>query len=84
MNRSDAEFMQYLLPPSARGPSSKRWPRWLSAYAERTSVRFIHSDRSVRVETASSLIGRVKLGHPVPLSYLSSELNSGAPETTST
>jgi len=28
--------------------------------------------------------GRVKLGQPVPESYLSSELNSGSPETTST
>ena len=28
--------------------------------------------------------GRVKLGHPVPDSNLSSELNSGSPDTTST
>jgi len=29
-------------------------------------------------------MGRVKLGHPVPESYLSVELNSGSPETAST
>jgi hypothetical protein len=29
-------------------------------------------------------IGTVKLGHPVPLSYLSTDANSGSPDTTST
>ena len=33
-------------PPSATGPSSKRWPRWLSPSAERTSVRITNSLRS--------------------------------------
>jgi len=47
-------------------------------------VRVIHSVRSVFVVTASASIGRVKLGQPVPLSYLSREENSGCPETTST
>jgi len=39
---------------------------------------------SVFVVTASASIGRVKLGQPVPLSYLSVDENSGCPETTST
>ena len=51
---------------------------------ERTSVRFIQSVRSVFSVTASGAIGLVKLGHPVRLSYLSVDENSGWPETTST
>jgi hypothetical protein len=51
---------------------------------ERTSVRGISSERSSRVVTFSGSSGRVKLGHPVRESYLSSELNNGSPETTST
>jgi hypothetical protein len=42
------------------------------------------SFRSVRVVTASASMGLVKLGHPVPLSNLSIEVNRGWPETTST
>jgi hypothetical protein len=34
--------------------------------------------------TLSGSIGTVKLGHPVPLSYLLAEANSGSPDTTST
>jgi hypothetical protein len=34
------------------------------------------------VATASGSIGLVKLGHPVPLSYLSVDEKSGWPETT--
>ena len=44
---------------------------------ERTSVRFISSLRSDFVVTASSSMGRVKLGQPVPLSNLSVDENSG-------
>ena len=47
-------------------------------------MRGIRSFQSVLVVTASGAIGRVKLGQPVPLSYLSSDENSGSPETTST
>jgi hypothetical protein len=42
------------------------------------------SRRSSLRTTFVSSSGRVKLGHPVPESNLSSELNSGSPETTST
>ena len=34
--------------------------------------------------TLAGSIGLVKLGQPVPLSNLSTEANSGSPETTST
>jgi hypothetical protein len=59
-------------------------PRWLSAPVDRTSVRVIQSELSAFVRTASAAIGLVKLGHPVPLSYLSVDENRGWPETTST
>jgi hypothetical protein len=42
------------------------------------------SRRSSRSTTLTPTSGRVKLGHPVPLSNLSRELKSGSPETTST
>ena len=42
------------------------------------------SVRSVFVLMFCGTSGRVKLGHPVPESYLSRELKSGSPETTST
>ena len=47
-------------------------------------MRFIQSDPSTRSVTASGSIGRVKLGQPDRLSYLSVDANSGWPETTST
>ena len=40
--------------------------------------------RSERVTTFAGSSGLVKLGQPVPDSYLSSELKSGSPLTTST
>src|SRR6185437_807077 len=39
MKRREAELMQYRRPPASRGPSLKTWPKWLSAFEERTSVR---------------------------------------------
>jgi hypothetical protein len=67
------------------GPSSNTWPRWESACFDLTSVRSAKKSwRSVRVSMLSGSSGRVKLGHPVPESYLSSELNNGSPDTTST
>jgi hypothetical protein len=47
-------------------------------------VRRIQSLPSTLSVTASAVSGLVKLGHPVPLSYLSVDENSGWPETTST
>ena len=67
-----------------RGPSWKTWPEVAVGARERTSVRGINSFQSVLLVTASGSIGLVKLGHPVPLSYLSCDENSGWPETTST
>ena len=84
MNRSAAELMQYRSPPSVRGPSWNMWPRWLSPCAERTSVRIIRWLKSRFSTTLAVSIGLVKLGQPVPLSNLSTDANSGSPETTST
>ena len=84
MNRSAAELTQYRSPPSARGPSLKTWPRWLSPCAERTSVRIIRWVKSRFSTTLAASIGLVKLGQPVPLSNLLTDANSGSPDTTST
>src|SRR2546422_10062957 len=81
MKRSAAEFMQYRNPVGA-GPSSKTCPRWESACADRTSVRAMKSERSVRLWMFAASSGFVKLGHPVPDSNLSSEEKSGSPDTT--
>src|SRR5688572_10636778 len=83
IKRNAAEFMQYRSPVGL-GPSSNRWPRWESACADLTSVLANPSKRSVLVRMFEVSSGRVKLGQPVPESYLSSELNSGSPDTTST
>src|SRR5580704_14522924 len=83
MNRSDAEFIQYRRPVGC-GPSSNTWPRCELALAERTSVRAINKCLSSFVSTFAGTSGFVKLGQPVPESNLSSELNRGSPETTST
>src|SRR2546425_11434333 len=83
MKRNAAEFMQYRKPLGA-GPSSKTCPRWESACADRTSVRAMKSERSVRVWMFAGSSGFVKLGHPVPDSNLSSEEKSGSPDTTAT
>jgi hypothetical protein len=48
-----------------------------------TSVLTAKSVRSSLVVMFSGSRGFVKLGHPVPESYLSSELKSGSPETMS-
>src|SRR5262249_33820987 len=62
----------------------KTWPRCESATLERTSVRAIPKVESFFSTTSLPFTGLVKLGQPVPESNLSSELNSGSPETTST
>ena len=56
------------------GPSSKRWPRWEFPWADLTSVRGSISLKSVFVATFCFSSGFVKLGQPVPESYLSREL----------
>ena len=81
--RRAAEFMQKRWPVGA-GPSSNTCPRCESACFERTSVRVIQKVLSVFVVTFAGSRGRVKLGQPVPDSNLSSEENSGSPDTTST
>ena len=72
--------MQYLNPPLSRGPSGKTWPRWLSPCLERTSVRVMPCELSTFSTTFAASRGRVKLGHPVPLSNLSKDAKSGSPD----
>jgi hypothetical protein len=62
----------------SRGPSGKTWPRWLSPCLERTSVRAMPCELSTFSTTFAASRGRVKLGHPVPLSNLSKDAKSGS------
>ncbi len=82
MKRSAAPFMQYRSPVGA-GPSVKTCPKCPPA-VERTSVRSINRVLSDRSMTASDRIGRVKLGHPVPESNLSSERKTDSPVSAAT
>ena len=75
-----AEFMQKRSPVGP-GPSGKTWPRWASQRAQRTSVRTMPWLVSVRVRTASRAMGSVKLGQPLPESYLVSLRKSSASHT---
>src|SRR3990172_8893882 len=83
MNLSAAEFMQYLSPVGF-GPSLKTCPRWESACLLRTSVLLMNNPLSSLSTILSGSSGFVKLGQPVPESYLSRELKRGSPETMST
>jgi hypothetical protein len=83
MNFNDAEFMQYRS-PVGKGPSLKTWPRWESPCLLLTSVLLAKKLRSSFSTIFPDSRGLVKLGHPVPESYLSRELKSGSPETIST
>ena len=71
-------------PALVGGPSSKTWPRWLSPWFERTSVRIMPWLASRFSTTLVGSRGMVKLGHPHPLSNFLVEANSGSPETMST
>ena len=73
------ELMQYRWPVGP-GPSSKTWPRCPPQLAHSTSVRSMKRLRSRSVATASSSIGAVKLGQPVPESNFVAASNSGAPQ----
>ncbi len=81
--RIAAELMQYRSPVGL-GPSSKTCPRCEAPAFDLTSVRVMPSVRSLCSTTRPGSTGRVKLGHPVPESNLSVELNSGSPVATST
>ena len=83
MKRMAAEFMQYRWWVGA-GPSSKTCPKCESAWRERTSTRSMPSESSVLLTAFPGSSGRVKLGQPVPESYLSRDEKSGSPETMST
>ncbi len=84
MNFIEAESIQYLFPVGA-GPSSNICPRCESAYLLLTSVLSSHIKLGSSLNTTfAATSGLVKLGRPVPLSYLSSELKSGSQETIST
>src|SRR4051812_8540943 len=76
-NLRETPFMQYRRPVGA-GPSSNTWPRCPLHRAQWTSTRTIPNLRSVVVSTAFSS-GVKKLGQPVPLSNLESDLNSAFP-----
>ena len=84
MKRRAAELMQYRSPPWSAGPSGNTWPRWLSPWADRTSVRIMPRPMSLFSTTLRGSIGTVKLGQPDRLSYLFTEANSGSPDTMST
>src|SRR5687768_5351439 len=73
--------MQYRSPVGS-GPSSKRWPRWASHLAQRTSVRTIPCSRSSTSFTLLRSTAAQKLGQPVPESNFVSDLNSPSPQTT--
>src|SRR4051812_5888398 len=68
--------------PVGRGPSGNRWPRCASHFAQRTSVRIIPCDESVRSSTGASGAGFQNDGHPLPDSNFSSLRNSSVPHTT--
>jgi hypothetical protein len=71
-------------PVGLPGPVVEHVAQMLSPCAERTSVRTISWLKSRCSTTLSGSIGTVKLGHPVPLSNLVIEANSGSPDTTPT
>ena len=75
-------MIQYLGLPL--GPSSKTCQRCPLEEELVISVLSIPALVSVLDPTNESAIGLVKLGHPVPLSNLSSEENNGVPSMTST
>ena len=85
MNRSEAELMQYRNPPSAL----RAVVEYVAEVA--VAVRRAHLGADHQVGEVALLdhvvqrsIGLVKLGQPVPLSNLSTDANSGSPDTTST
>lgn len=71
-------FMQYRWPVGC-GPSLKTCPRWPSQSEHRTSVRTMKKDLSLCSVTEEGSTGWKKLGQPVPLSNLASDLKSGFP-----
>ena len=78
-----AELMQNRSPVGA-GPSSNMCPRCASHRLHITSVRRIPWLVSVSNFTLLAASGAQKLGHPVPDSNFSLELNSGCPQHTHT
>src|SRR4030043_2443690 len=80
INLNAAEFMQYLSPVEG-GPSLKTWPIWESPCLLLVSMRLLKSFLSSLSTILLGSRGFVKLGQPVPESYLSSDLNKGSPET---
>jgi hypothetical protein len=66
------------------GTSLKAWPRWLSRAATGPRSGSSPWPESSRSTTFVLAIGFVELGQPELLSYLSTDANSGSPDTTST
>ena len=76
--------MQYRSPPLSLGPSLNTWPKCMSPKLLFTSTLSMPRDVSFVDLTTFFEIGLVKLGQPVPESYLSFDENRGTPVTTST
>lgn len=83
-NFSEAELMQYRMPPASLGPSSNTWPKCASHRAHFASVRIIPWLASDSSSTLPGASGAVKLGHPVPDSNFFFDSNSGCPQAAQT
>ena len=70
-----AELIQYLFPPDAFGPSLNTCPKCTLSCEHLTSVLDIPCVLSTISYTGAPSRGFEKLGHPVPESNLSYELN---------
>mmetsp|Transcript_42857 Transcript_42857/g.121452 ORF Transcript_42857/g.121452 Transcript_42857/m.121452 type:complete len:246 (+) Transcript_42857:772-1509(+) len=82
-NFIDAAFMQYRFLRGG-GPSSNTWPRCAPLLASNTSVRRSKGPNAISFGSFLSMTCMGSTGlrndnHPVPLSYLSSDENSGRP-----
>src|SRR5690242_14872198 len=73
--------MQYRIPVGV-GPSSKRWPRWASHLAQRTSTRSMPYVRSTTSLIFDLSAASQKLGQPVPESNFVPDLKRSVPQQT--
>jgi hypothetical protein len=71
---------QYSCGPAAAGAELPKNDAQAIAAAPKSQSFFVFSLQDLLADSR----GRVKLGHPVPLSNLSKDAKSGSPETTST
>ncbi len=83
-NESQCRGVHAIPKPCRRWPVIKHMAEMGIACLLLTSVRFIKKPLSSFSTILPGSRGLVKLGHPVPESNLSTELNRGSPETIST